>query len=68
MDLDKLKKEIIKADINVDISTKELCFSLHILLSPYSLKNCFFSISGGCVFFPCSESCAKGCAIQKAQD
>ena len=57
MDLYQLKKDIVKAYLNVDMSTKELCFSLQVLLSPCSSKNCFFS-----------EMCEKGCAIMETQN
>ena len=69
MDLYQLKKDIVKAYLNVDMSTKELCFSLQVLLSPCSSKNCFFSInSGSGGFYACSEMCEKGCAIMETQD
>lgn len=69
MDLYQLKKEIVKACLNVDMSTKELRFSLQVLMSPCSSENCFFSInSSSCGFSACSEMCEKGCAIMETQN
>ncbi|PIE97784.1 MAG: hypothetical protein CR988_06425 [Treponema sp.] len=67
MNLDQLKKDIIKAHLDIDRSNKNLYLSLNRLLNSDKLKKFFNSKNGGgCIFSSCSESCAKGCSISSA--